>query len=118
MALINCRECGKEISDMAKVCPHCGVPLKKPGKGFAVASLVLGIVSIVYSFSILAASNFNGPKLPIVSLAIYIMIFAVLSLIFGLTAHKKGCTLKKKTAGIILSIISIIFLIAGIIIAL
>ena len=24
MALIKCSECGKEISDKAKLCPHCG----------------------------------------------------------------------------------------------
>ena len=23
MALINCPECGKEISDSTKICPHC-----------------------------------------------------------------------------------------------
>lgn len=28
MALIKCPECGKEISDTAKVCPHCGYRLK------------------------------------------------------------------------------------------
>ncbi len=27
MALINCEECGKEISDKARVCPHCGAPV-------------------------------------------------------------------------------------------
>lgn len=27
MALINCPECGKEISDTAKSCPNCGYPL-------------------------------------------------------------------------------------------
>lgn len=27
MALINCRECGKEISDSAASCPHCGCPV-------------------------------------------------------------------------------------------
>ncbi|MFA6904369.1 MAG: zinc ribbon domain-containing protein [Gallionellaceae bacterium] len=26
MALINCNECGKEISDKATTCPHCGAP--------------------------------------------------------------------------------------------
>ena len=26
MSLIKCRECGKEISDKAKSCPHCGSP--------------------------------------------------------------------------------------------
>lgn len=29
MALINCPECGKEISDEAKTCPNCGKPLRK-----------------------------------------------------------------------------------------
>lgn len=27
MALINCPDCSKEISDKAKSCPHCGYPL-------------------------------------------------------------------------------------------
>lgn len=26
MALINCTECGKQISDKAEFCPHCGCP--------------------------------------------------------------------------------------------
>lgn len=34
MALIQCEECSKEISDKAKVCPHCGVNLSK-SEGFA-----------------------------------------------------------------------------------
>jgi predicted amidophosphoribosyltransferase len=29
MALINCPECNKEISDMAESCPHCGFPIAK-----------------------------------------------------------------------------------------
>ncbi len=29
MALIKCPECGKEISDQAEVCIHCGYPIKK-----------------------------------------------------------------------------------------
>lgn len=27
MALIKCPECGREISDKALTCPHCGVPI-------------------------------------------------------------------------------------------
>src|SRR5262245_3556513 len=27
MALINCPECGKEVSTAAKECPHCGYPV-------------------------------------------------------------------------------------------
>lgn len=26
MALVNCTECGKEVSDKAAFCPHCGCP--------------------------------------------------------------------------------------------
>ena len=29
MSLIKCSECGKEISDKAKVCPNCGAPIKE-----------------------------------------------------------------------------------------
>ncbi|MDD3770372.1 MAG: zinc ribbon domain-containing protein [Sulfuricurvum sp.] len=29
MALIKCEECGKEFSDKAKFCPHCGIPKAK-----------------------------------------------------------------------------------------
>lgn len=32
MALIKCPECGKEISDMAEICIHCGYPLHKETK--------------------------------------------------------------------------------------
>lgn len=28
MALIACKECGKEISDKAAACPHCGAPVR------------------------------------------------------------------------------------------
>lgn len=27
MALINCKECGKQISDLAAACPNCGFPI-------------------------------------------------------------------------------------------
>ena len=40
MALVQCRECGKEISDQAEMCPHCGIrhryapaPIKSEVKG-------------------------------------------------------------------------------------
>lgn len=37
MTLIECPECGEEISDKAESCPHCGVPIapsqKSGGEG-------------------------------------------------------------------------------------
>lgn len=69
MAVINCPECGKEISDQAETCIHCGYPIKKksarkqdltgeesPAKrhskkiipvGIAIVIAVLGIVFFV-----------------------------------------------------------------------
>lgn len=29
MALIECKECGKEVSSMASSCPHCGFPINR-----------------------------------------------------------------------------------------
>ena len=29
MAFVKCPECGKEISDKATVCIHCGCPIEK-----------------------------------------------------------------------------------------
>lgn len=118
MALIICKECGKEISDQAKCCPNCGLPLKKKGRGFAVASLVLGIIACVYSLPVATTlSDTDMNKTAVIAMAIYIMIFGVLSLIFGIVSHLKGCRLKKKTAGIILSTVSILILVTIIIIA-
>jgi hypothetical protein len=61
MALINCPECNKEVSDTALTCPHCGYQLKKPAsvtppakktdrKGCLIVLLTLcaiGIVSVI-----------------------------------------------------------------------
>jgi len=33
VALIECRECGGDVSSKAPTCPYCGYPIKKPGIG-------------------------------------------------------------------------------------
>ena len=43
MALIQCKECGKQVSSKAEQCPQCGVKLKKKGIG------LVGFVVIVVS---------------------------------------------------------------------
>lgn len=49
MALVNCKECGKEVSKSASVCPNCGI--KNPGvkakdaiKGFALILVIFFII--------------------------------------------------------------------------
>lgn len=53
-SLVPCRECGKEIAQSAKACPHCGVD--KPGikandgaSGCVGAVIVLGVAAFVLS---------------------------------------------------------------------
>ena len=52
MGIVKCRECGKEKSSKAEVCPHCGV--KKPkAKSMSLGSLLFLIIfgMIVYNMS-------------------------------------------------------------------
>ncbi|MGR3984313.1 MAG: zinc ribbon domain-containing protein [Gammaproteobacteria bacterium] len=41
MALIKCKECGKEISKKAKTCPHCGHERKQAHAGEAFIGLIM-----------------------------------------------------------------------------
>ena len=45
MALIKCYECGKEISDTADKCPHCGAP--KPNAVGNAVGIALGCISAI-----------------------------------------------------------------------
>lgn len=61
MALINCKECGKEVSSEAELCPHCGVRInpakapqqKPPGclKVIFVSAAIIMAISFIGSFS-------------------------------------------------------------------
>jgi hypothetical protein len=53
MAMINCRECGKEVSDQAATCPNCGVSIREKKipivltKKTKIISVVLAAVVVV-----------------------------------------------------------------------
>lgn len=55
MAIINCPECKKEISDSVKSCPHCGYKFNKNtwqrvwGKRLILVGILSVIGSLVYS---------------------------------------------------------------------
>lgn len=54
MAMITCKECGKEFSDKADKCPNCGAPVeipqapKKMSKCLLI-SLIIGAAYLIYS---------------------------------------------------------------------
>ena len=90
MALINCPECGKEVSDKAPTCPNCGVPIAsksniQPGSIqtieetskrfklitiFSVLTMIFGLVLLVPTC---IGSDVEGSKLPTVA-ALFISI--------------------------------------------
>ena len=48
MAIINCKECGQEVSDKAENCPKCGNPISKtPNEGCFLQTLNVGCMFIV-----------------------------------------------------------------------
>lgn len=51
MALIKCKECGNEVSNKAKKCPNCGMPIRKNGflKGLGIGIIVLIFLGILTS---------------------------------------------------------------------
>lgn len=57
MALISCHECGKEISNSAEKCPHCGAP---PKKGTSIVKIAFLSIAMFTMLSMLLSSIFSG----------------------------------------------------------
>lgn len=111
MALVKCKECGKEISSQARKCPHCGKSDrvdKVKIKSKKIFKLIMLSISIIVSFIILCIGMFllinqliDIPKLnyPLTSIIPLLVICLVigLTIIFemGMFKWKKRNVLKK-----------------------
>lgn len=70
MALIVCKECGKEISDKALTCPHCGSPngevevesAQKEKKSINKKTMIIGIVALAIVLVIVGIFVYNKNK--------------------------------------------------------
>ena len=62
MAMIECKECGKPVSDTATKCPNCAVRLKKPKRGFfgKIAKWSLILFNILMIFWLISYFNSIG----------------------------------------------------------
>lgn len=93
-----CKNCGSNIDDNAVVCPKCGVATdkmtekKRGAGGLSIASLVLGIVAVAFNCC------FYYISIPC----------SIVGLCLGIAGVKKDHSGVGK-AGIVLSIISIVF---------
>lgn len=54
MALIKCPECGKEFSDKAESCPHCGHPSRKGSKKSNKSKKIIAVVGAVVVIAVVA----------------------------------------------------------------
>ena len=59
MALIKCSECGKEISDKAKKCPHCGIKCKNEKDVKVFPTSVMFILIVIFVAVIFLMMNYN-----------------------------------------------------------
>lgn len=62
MALIKCKECGKNISTKANVCPHCGFDITKHKKQQVLIVSVILIIIAVICFSVGSSDNKSATK--------------------------------------------------------
>ena len=65
MALIQCRDCEKEISKRAYFCPNCGGWTKHLGNvslRMLVVACALAVLAVVIYFTVLAAEPLQAPK--------------------------------------------------------
>ena len=87
-----CRNCGKELNDMAVICPGCGCPTQsnvmpnmQTGQKKTQVSVILGIIGIVSSWF----------------LAIVGHVTSIIGIVYGVKEYKET----GKNLGLILSII-------------
>lgn len=74
MALINCPECKKEVSDAAKNCPHCGYPINQQK-----AEVVAEVIDIA-----LPDPTPLGPIEKHVGRGIVLIVIGIFALVLGL----------------------------------
>lgn len=87
MALIKCSECGKEISDKAASCPHCGCPVSKITD--IQCNTTTSFEQSIYENDPKAAKKKNKP-LPFIIIGGIIMIAIIAILIASLAGGEKG----------------------------
>lgn len=125
-----CAYCGKELKEGADICLHCGKLMtnlnsgkpKIPGKGQATASLVLGIVAIVWSLFMLIGlpqgietltveMYYNSGSAYVIGYFIGFTLFSltpgIIGLCQGINGNKKYKS-NKAIAGIILNGLSLL----------
>lgn len=126
-----CHACGAQYPDEAVFCSACGARLaavpghpqppqappiyqnvvyvkpKIPGRGFGIASMVLGIVGLVYSFSLFSMVSVVNRLESILFAILFLMSMPILALCFSFPARKRGYKNGISTSGLVLGTIAL-----------
>ncbi|MFD4837681.1 zinc-ribbon domain-containing protein [Achromobacter sp. NPDC058515] len=62
MALITCKECGKEVSDKAKACASCGAPVKISIPKKKAHPVLIGVVTLGILYFVLGGDKGDAAK--------------------------------------------------------
>ena len=106
MSLIECPECGKEVSSEAESCPHCGHPIKKKFQSVSynydegiiweynartIGSFIGAGISLISAiiFIVLSIVNKDFPLLYSIFFAFLFILVAALGIIIGIYRWKK-----------------------------
>lgn len=97
-----CKNCGNFFEN-GDTCPSCGTKMADPGKGLGIASLVLGICGLVFSWLCSCFFTcFSG---------LFPLVLSVVGLILGIVGNNKSKAAGFKntlaTVGLILSIVAL-----------
>ena len=91
MAMMQCPECGREISDAAATCPHCGFPIgdKKPLRGMPKTMEEFGERAAEQDKEIAEAAQRSGCLKPVL---IFLLVCAILFLVSFCSSGRKEQT--------------------------
>lgn len=93
--LIKCKECGKELSDKADICPNCGIK-NNINQGTTIGLKIICFIIPIIGFIIFAVNILNKPKY-----AKQCLISSILSIIIILLLTIIILVLNKETMGVI-----------------
>jgi predicted Zn finger-like uncharacterized protein len=62
--MMNCPECKAEVSKKALKCPHCGVRIQKPKRGFLGAIILLLFIVVTFMLVMVVTGSNNGQNIP------------------------------------------------------
>jgi hypothetical protein len=114
--LILCSDCGREVSDAAPACPHCGRPLqprpaaapRKPIAGIVIA-VVLGVLTLVWTHG--HADNPANEDTRQMANAVYMLGYTLLLIgsLMSLGGHRWGNRIARAACWITIPLVLVLF---------